>query len=216
MIEFCPLCLEQAPFFYQKTDPHLALRQYFRCPNCQLIFLSPDQRLDRDQEKSIYAHHENNPNDAGYLKFLSQLTTPLEKFLNENDQGLDYGCGPGPALDRLLKQKISCYDPFFNNQISVLQNQYDFITCTEVIEHVFAPRETFMRFNTLLKNPGTLGLMTSFFLGDTANDFDKWWYHKDPTHVCFFSTKTFHWIAKWLHWSPHFIKNSVAIFTRKS
>ena len=27
-------------------------------------------------------------------------------------------------------------------------------------------------------------------------EFDKWYYKDDATHVCFFSKKTFEWIAK--------------------
>ena len=28
--------------------------------------------------------------------------------------------------------------------------------------------------------------------------FPGWYYHRDPTHVAFYTRRTFHWIAEWL------------------
>ena len=55
-------------------------------------------------------------NDAGYRRFLSKLADPLMARLAPGARGLDYGCGPGPALAAMLREaghEVALYDPFF-------------------------------------------------------------------------------------------------------
>ena len=59
--------------------------------------------------------------------------------------------------------KVSLYDPFFYPSKDVLTNQYDFITCTETVEHFHDPYKEFNILDDLLKPGGWLGVMTSFF-----------------------------------------------------
>ena len=53
-------------------------------------------------------------------------------------QGLDYGCGPGPALAHMLREAghdVALFDPFFAPDPAPFNRTYDFVTCTEVAEH---------------------------------------------------------------------------------
>ncbi|MEI4850515.1 class I SAM-dependent methyltransferase, partial [Klebsiella pneumoniae] len=85
--------------------------------------------------------------------------------LGPGARGLDFGCGPGPALATMLREAgmdMALFDPFFYPQASVLERQYDFITCTEVVEHLHRPAEVFRQLDRLLAPGGWLGVMTCF------------------------------------------------------
>ncbi len=137
----------------------------------------------------------------------------MTPFLSENLEALDFGCGPGPALDGILKQQgftVDRYDPFYFPDTSLLKKKFDFVTATEVMEHVFNPREVFCMFQDLIRPGGYLGIMTHVL--EEKIDFATWWYPRDPTHVSFYSPKTLEWIAAWLGWTIEFTTERVVIF----
>lgn len=207
----CPLCGGLAiETFY--SDRH---RDYLRCKKCALVFVPKEQRLGSAEEKAIYDLHENNDNDPGYRRFLSRLAEPLLERIPANSEGLDFGCGPGPVLAKMLSQaghKLSLYDHFYCNEASVLERPYDFITATEVLEHLFQPGVELARLWTCLKPCGWLGVMTKLVIDKQA--FSRWHYKNDLTHVSFFSRCTFEWLAENLGANPTFIGKDV-IFLQK-
>jgi SAM-dependent methyltransferase len=157
--------------------------------------------------------HRNDAADPEYLRFLSRLGDPLAERLSAGAQGLDFGCGPAPALAALLTARgFPCvaYDPQFAPDENLLERDYDFIACSEVIEHVHSPRDTFNLFARLLRRGGVLGIMTRFY--DEA-PFADWWYRRDPTHVCFYGETTVRWIAGYFGWALELPRPNVAIFT---
>ncbi|MGB1203302.1 MAG: class I SAM-dependent methyltransferase [Alloalcanivorax venustensis] len=161
-------------------------RRYLRCPRCHLTFLGVTQLPDRADEKAQYDLHRNEPDDPGYRRFLDQLGAPLCERLGAGDRGLDFGCGPGPALARMLEERghpMQIYDPIYAPDPAVLDQQYDFVTCTEVLEHLHWPEREWRRFAALVKPGGWLGVMTRFLTDD--GHFPRWHYRRDPTHVCF-------------------------------
>lgn len=187
----CPLCdCSSHSLFHQDR------RRYHRCAECGLIFVDPGQLLSQEQEKAEYDLHHNDPQDAGYRRFLSRLATPLMARLAAGSRGLDFGCGPGPALAAMLNEAgftATTYDPYYANYPERLQQQYDFVTCTEAIEHFYHPGREWQRLLAMLKPGGWLGLMTKLARDQAA--FATWHYKQDPTHVCFFSRDTFLWLA---------------------
>ena len=212
----CPLCLsEETRIFCVREDSGLGARDYFKCSACHLIFLSPQNRLPAEEEKKRYDSHQNNPADGRYLKFLNRLAEPLASRLNAGARGLDFGCGPGPAMSALFRaggHAMEDYDPLYRPQIDLLERRYDFVTCSEVIEHFFEPSREFLRLDGLL-NPGSLlGVMTCILEEESA--FQTWWYPKDPTHVCFYQKKTLEWIAGWRNWQADFPASNVVIFKK--
>lgn len=187
----CPLCgcLQGEDFFQDK-------RSYLRCPVCSLVFVPPEHFLSSEQEEAVYDQHENHPDDHGYRQFLSRLHAPLCERLAPRSRGLDFGSGPGPTLSVMFEEAghtVQIYDPLYANESSVFQFEYDFITASEVIEHVREPREEFQRLWGCLKPGGWLGLMTKRVIDREA--FATWHYKNDPTHIRFFSVATFHWLA---------------------
>lgn len=190
-------------------------QRYLRCPTCQCTVMAPECRLSAEQEKAIYDYHDNNPDDPGYRRFLGKIADPLLARLSSGAQGLDFGCGPGPVLAGMLEQagmKVSLYDPFFHPQLDVFQSQYDFITCTEVFEHLHQPAAVMRQLNSLLKPGGLLAVMTCFQTDDSR--FASWHYRRDPTHVVFYKEQTLALIAQQHHWRLEVPQKDVAIFTK--
>ncbi|MDY6815601.1 MAG: class I SAM-dependent methyltransferase [Pseudomonadota bacterium] len=194
----CPLCLEGHPEFFRQ----IGTRIYLRCSTCQATIMTPQSRLSAGEERHIYELHENDPEDAGYRRFLSKLANPLTERLPPGAEGLDFGCGPGPALAGMLEEAgfaMALYDPFFHPDKASLARSYDFITCTEVVEHLHEPAEAFSLLDRLLRPGGWLGIMTCFQTDDER--FDNWHYRRDPTHVVFYRQATFEWLARKYGWT---------------
>lgn len=193
----CPVCrnLETRSFF----------PGYRLCPKCEAVFLEPDQLPGPEEERERYLLHENDPTDPDYRGFLSRLANPLLKRLPPDREGLDYGCGPGPALARIMEEaghRIRLYDPFFFPDRGVLERSYDFITCTETAEHFHDPAREFARLDRLLKPGGWLGIMTAF--RPDNGDFPDWHYRRDLTHVVFYREATFRRLAERFGWQCEF------------
>ncbi|MFO7746382.1 MAG: class I SAM-dependent methyltransferase [Orrella sp.] len=193
----CPVCHSSTcePFLY------VGAKQYWRCQHCQATYLDPAQLPDEAVEMAEYRLHCNEVDSDGYRQFLSRLCKPLLDRLSPNSAGLDYGCGPGPALAAMLSEaghRMTVYDPLFFNDELALKAQYDFITCTEVAEHFHYPFEEFERLDKRLNPGGVLAVMTRFQTDDAA--FANWHYRRDPTHVVFYREQTFQVIAQKHHW----------------
>lgn len=207
----CPVCLVPSPEPFMK----IGSLSYWKCATCEARFLDPAQRLTPEEERHQYSLHENDPKDPRYHRFLAKLVDPLSDCLPEPACGLDYGCGPGPALAEMMRERghtISLYDPFFFPDEKSLSRTYDFITCTEVAEHFYHPAEEFDRLHGLLRPGGWLGIMTNFQTDDAR--FADWHYRKDPTHVVFYREETFRVIAAWRGWSCYFPKPNIALMQK--
>jgi hypothetical protein len=89
---------------------------------------------------------------------------------------------------------ISLYDPYFWPDKEPLKRKYDFISATEVLEHLCEPAKELTLLQNLIRPGGILVVMTLFFT--EATDFSTWYYRRDPTHIGFYSSLTLEWIAK--------------------
>jgi SAM-dependent methyltransferase len=205
----CPLCSSSS--IAEHTEAHG--RRYIECGGCKLLFVNPEDRPSAMEELLHYRTHENDVLDERYRAFLARLANPLVERLEPGSVGLDFGCGPGPALARMLEERgfeVVLYDPFFVPDVSVLGHTYDFITCTEVVEHFHHPAEEFARLADLLRPGGWLGVMTE--VPEEDPDIPRWRYARDPTHVCFYREETLDWLAKAFEWSLERPAANVALF----
>ncbi|MES2857506.1 MAG: class I SAM-dependent methyltransferase [Bdellovibrionota bacterium] len=141
--------------------------------------------------------HENDSEDVNYRNFLKPVFDAVKERIATPASGLDFGCGDGPALYEMLNAggyEMSLYDLYFRPDRSPLHKTYDFVTCTEVVEHFRAPRESFEELKSLVRPKGLLAIMTFIYPDDC--DFENWHYRRDPTHVSFYSKKSFEWLAE--------------------
>jgi hypothetical protein len=126
--------------------------------------LSPaEQHISADEEKARYDQHNNHPDDPDYRAFLSRIFVPMQQRLNPGSCGLDFGSGPGPTLSLMFEEaghRMTIYDHFYAPTSSTLDQPYDFITATEVVEHLHRPGLELERLWSLLNPSGLLGVMT--------------------------------------------------------
>lgn len=171
---------------------------YWVCGQCDYIFRDFSERLAPPAEKVRYEMHENIES-PGYRRFLLPVVEVTLKYLDtiSHPVGLDYGSGPTPFLSRLFAEKhieLICYDPFFAPDEKVFERTYDFVTSTEVFEHMYEPRRDLNRIVSILKPGGLLVVMTS--IPPAEEIFKTWSYRRDETHVGFFSRRSFAYIAR--------------------
>lgn len=189
----CLLCLETDKLLEFSRNGQSQI--FWKCLKCGFIFRDPEHHLQPAAERVRYELHQNNPLDEGYQKFLMPVVQAVAEQQNSQELGLDFGCGPTSFISYMLETKgfkIACYDPFFHPDQKLLETHYDFITCTEVVEHFSNPRLEFEKLHGLLKKKGKLYIKTS--LTDGVTDFKNWYYQRDPTHVSFYNKSSLEFI----------------------
>lgn len=215
MNEPCPLCGSGGASLLHTGEASLGARPFLLCPGCDLVFVPKRFILSEEDQIARYLTHENEVDDPGYRDFLGRLYYSLRPHLTPGAEGLDYGAGPGPALAAMMREDgftVTTYDPYFCPNASALDRTYDFITCTETAEHFARPATEFERLDGLLRKTGWLGVMTGML--DGWEEFPSWYYHRDPTHMGFYSVTTMRWIANRHSWEPRFPRPNVVLFRK--
>ncbi len=212
MNKFCPLCHSKHHKLFSQDDK----REYYQCLTCKLVFVPCGFYLNEADEKVRYDLHTNDSSDVNYRKFLNRMFLPMHKRIKKESFGLDFGSGPGPTLSLMFEEagyEMNIYDHFYANDKRVFNKKYDFITTTEVIEHLQQPYDELERLWSCLKSGAYLGIMTSRY--DDISDFSRWHYKLDPTHICFFSIESFLWLTKEWQCELHVIDKDIVILHKK-
>ena len=189
-------------------------KRYALCPECELVSLDPSRRPLPLDEVVRYASHRNSADDDGYRRFLGRLADPVRARLRPGARGLDYGCGPSPVLAAMLTEAgypTVGYDPVFEPHEELLSGRYDFVVCSEVVEHLHHPASDFALLGQLVGAGGLLAVMTRFHQPDVP--FATWWYRRDSTHVCFYNAATMRWIAARHGWDVEILVVDIALFS---
>lgn len=214
ILSVCPLCAGSCNDYLQDKK-----RIYLHCDNCDLIHVPKVYHLNAKEEKAEYDKHENDPQDKGYRNFLSRIYEPVISYLdprNSKVKGLDFGCGPGPTLSVMFEEAgydVALYDHYYFPNKTVLECRYDFITASEVVEHLSKPREELFRLWDCLNEDGILAIMTKRHNGNCA-DFSSWHYKNDPSHICYYSEKTFLYLGGILGAEIEFVGDDVCLLKK--
>lgn len=173
--------------------------QYYLCEVCEYIFQDNEDIVSIKEEKKIYDQHDNSFESEGYVKmFKDFIKKGVNPFLKERAKALEFGCGPGPVLAKLLEMDgwdVTTYDPIYDDNTHYKEETYDLITSTEVFEHFSDPLKEIKHLSTLLKPGGILSIMTLLH-PKTKEAFKDWWYKRDITHISFYSSKTLYLLGK--------------------
>jgi len=185
----CHICNRPTEsFVHEKTNI-----TYYHCKECEYIFKSHEHHKDFSTQKERYNLHENDEKDEGYKAYFQRFLDFMLPLIDQPKSALDFGCGRSSLLASLLeKEGIDCdyYDPIYYPTALNNSKKYELIVSTEVFEHLHQPREVFESLIERLVEGGYLALQTQFHPNDVAA-FKKWYYHQDPTHIVFFTAKTF-------------------------
>ena len=207
----CPLCGgSQIALWWQDK-----YREYLHCQECELVFVPKIWHLSPEDEKSCYDLHENVGSDPGYRTFLSRTFDPIHERIPAPAHGLDFGCGPGPVLAEMFAEagyNMRVFDLYYANNPDVLTETYDFITSTEVIEHLASPKDVIEQLLSMLRPGGILGIMTKLVRDQSA--FKSWHYIRDRTHISFFSQATFLWLAQQVQCDIEFVGADVILLKK--
>jgi len=192
----CPLCGSLAAWFASGEG-----RAYHLCPCCALIFVPEAHFISREEEVKRYLEHENSLDNPGYVAMFQKKIDLLATACPGARSALDYGCGYEPVLKALLERQGYRADVYDENFFPAPppRADYDLVISTETFEHFKAPAREIEKILSLLSPAGFLAVMTRFAPagggGPSRADFDRWYYKRDPTHIVFYSEKTFSWIA---------------------
>lgn len=183
----CPLC---DTVLESKAD-----RYYFICSQCGAYVKDKQFYISSEEEKLRYEEHNNDVDDPRYRGFTSPVTNAILGTYQPVHSGLDYGCGTGPVISKVLRENnynVRLYDPYFYPDTAYLNYKYDYIFSCEVFEHFHHPRAEIEKIMRLLHPGGRLYIMTHIY---KQQPFENWYYRNDPTHVFIYTEQTIHYIA---------------------
>ena len=147
---------------------------------------------------------------------MTRIVAPIKARFPNEGRGLDFGCGPTPLLVRVLEEegfKMEVYDSFYETDRAVLDQKYDFVVSTEVLEHLSDPLNVIKKLLSLIRSNGVLAIMTLPF--DSSVEFQGWHYKNDATHICFYSIETFNWLSEPLGITYEQIGKDIFVFEKE-
>ncbi|OJF77580.1 MAG: hypothetical protein BKP49_00945 [Treponema sp. CETP13] len=210
----CPFCRKNDLYSIYNTK-----NMYWRCKNCNGIIRDKSFLLSPPEQKKRYLYHNNDINDPGYKKFLMDFIQPILDEASQNcsiiqkpiTRIIDYGCGPikietlsnlNCIFQALVEKSNSdnqtlfasdCellqWDPFFSPNPIALKDPADLVCCLEVVEHFENSKDDFEYLAKACKVGGIVVIGT-MLVPDKDEDFKKWWYKNDATHVSFYSLES--------------------------
>jgi SAM-dependent methyltransferase len=193
----CPLCYTEVNIFTTGEN-----RQYQLCNLCGLIFVPPEFHIPAKSEIARYREHENNLDNKGYVEMFMKKIMIVKKYCPQINTALDFGCGYEPVLKALLEKegiKTEVFDiNFFPNFPK--NKTFDLVISTETFEHFKNPIKNIRQAASCVSPKGFLAVMTRFYPLKKEipceENFSKWYYKRDPTHIAFYTSKTFEWLAR--------------------
>jgi len=167
---------------------------FYSCSRCELIFKEPSLFQSFDIQKERYDLHHNLSTDLGYRKYFQYFLDFVMPLLDMEISGssvLDWGCGRSRLLCDMMEElgmRATPYDPIYHPDITI-NTRYKLVTSVEVFEHLHDPLSTMKSITKRVDNAGMLAIRTEFH--PPIQDFNNWYYPKDPTHILFYTPKTF-------------------------
>ena len=172
---------------------------YYRCLSCGFVSLDDKHRVDKEREKKQYDQHNNSLENEGYVQMFEEfIDLSISPYIKNIQTALDFGSGPTPVFSELLKRRgleVDIYDIFYAPKKVYKDKSYDLISSTEVFEHLSKPLEVLELLTKHLNHQGYIALMTKFPPKEDKA-FLNWWYRRDPTHIGFFTPKSFEIMAE--------------------
>ena len=188
----CHICNKQTESFCHEKTSII----YYRCKLCEYICKSSEYYQNLERQKERYDLHQNIEGNSGYRAYFQRFLDFTLNVISPVNSALDFGCGRTSLLAKMFEENdISCdyYDPIYYP--TLLKKHYNLIVSIEVFEHLNNPKKTFETLISMLSKGGYLAIQTEFH-PNNEEAFKVWYYHQDPTHIVFFTKKSFEVLAK--------------------
>ncbi len=202
----CLVCLQPV----QQQIAELQQYRILKCNVCDLRFLDPLPSTECLEK--FYASHENYNHYAKVAeRKLKSGATKIKRLLKytKGRSFLDIGCSTGANVEaaRRLGFKASGIDlcrqsiefakanypscDFKIGDMTVLNDKFDLVFCTEVLEHVTKPHE-FIASIASVMNTGAVLYMTTPDAGHwrVPRDFKTWKHVHAPDHLAYYQLST--------------------------
>lgn len=193
----CSLCDTEANIFSTGEN-----RQYRLCNLCGLIFVPPEFHVPTESEIARYREHENSLDNEGYVEMFMKKVVLVKEHCPQTKTALDFGCGYEPVLKALLEREGIKTDVFDSNFFPDFPKRktFDLVISTETFEHFKNPIKDIRQAASCVSSTGFLAVMTRFYPLEKEipceEKFSDWYYKRDPTHIVFYTSKTFEWLAQ--------------------
>ena len=210
----CPICSDCNTQEYSQDK----FRKYLICSHCELIFVPRNQLITPEAEKHRYDSHQNDENDPHYKNYLMQMMNQIIPELEEQEIGLDFGCGRTDLLAQLFRDNyfdVDSFDLYFLPDEKIWEKKYDFIILSEVIEHLRDPLSELEKLRKMLLPGGKIFIKTKLHPGE-KNLFDNWFYKRDSTHIQFFNSNSLRELGRKIKMSGPEIKSEDLAFFKAS
>lgn len=136
----------------------------WRCRHC--FSLNALEPIDFDRVYRHYPIQQQRYDVFARLLFAKRLAILRRAGLEQHHRVLDYGCGSGHFVRYLQEKDYHCsgYDPYNpkHDDVSLLEQPFDMVTCQDVIEHVDEPAEFLRRLGALVVPAGLLVIGTPY------------------------------------------------------
>ncbi len=227
----CPFCEN-----INLIEEIIANKRYFQClqDGCGGFFVHSDSFNTHAEQKKRYLLHTNTlekkEESNGYRLYLEKFISIVLDYEKNSERGtnihalFDYGSGPYPALVMILKEynmkfvfkndvQVKHWDPFFYPNGDFFEHGADIVFCLEVIEHFENASEGFEGLAKACAPGGLIAIQTQL-APKSFDEFKRWWYKDDFTHVSFYTLNSIEECAKRVGLVLESEKNGV-VFLRK-
>ncbi len=196
-----------------KVDKKIAELDHYsilKCPECSLRFLDPMPSAECLTE--FYSSHENFSHYAKVADRKLRSGSAKIKRLMKYNRGrtfIDIGCSTGANVEAarrlgfdatgidLCQESINFAQKNFPaakfklGTVESLDEKFDFVFCTEVLEHVTKPHE-FIESIAQIMNSGAILYMTTPDAGHfrVPRDFARWKHVHAPDHLAYYQLPT--------------------------
>ena len=172
-------------------------RHFYLCTDCRLVFVPKKEFLTFDDERKRYDLHQNDDSSESYRKYLKKIADEVTNIPTAEAAILDFGAGRDHVLTRILRERgydCQAYDPLYELGSDSLEKDFDLIVLCEVIEHLRNLPAEIELLKKLLSPEGYLYVRTQLY--PPLDQFSKWWYINDLTHIHFFTETTLQFLAR--------------------
>lgn len=150
----CPVCHNSLNESFVKCSV-----QYYSCPECKIVC------CDTIPEDVIKTQNDGGAdrNNLGRFKVRLSIMDTVVRY--EHPRVLDFGCGNGEFVEHLRSYNYKAYGIDVSTQMQLedcLDGEFDHIYLTEVIEHLYHPKDILVDLVRTLSHNGLMYIESSF------------------------------------------------------